>query len=97
MICFLYQNASNHVSNWQGHDLVHQPINPSRVCAWKTELSQGQIADFESVAGEILKELGYEIAGAKVPLWLKGTRLVVQNLKLHLKNAPEILRKLGIN
>jgi hypothetical protein len=91
------RNASNYVSNWQGHNMVKKPIDSSRVYAWKTQLSQRQLADFESVAGELLKELGYEFVGVKVPFWLKGIRFIAQNLKSQLSNTPAILRKLGVN
>lgn len=98
MMLKYYENASDYVINWQGNTLVNKPPNPSRVSAWKTHLSQHQIADFESVAGELLQELGYEVTGAKVPFYLTSTRALMQKLKSNLKsNAPGILRQLGLN
>lgn len=98
MMLQFYEEASDYVISWKGNTLIKTPINPSRVCAWKTELSQGQIADFESVAGELLEELGYEVTGAKVPFYLRTTRSLMEKLKSNLKsNAPGIWRQLGLN
>ncbi len=80
MMLQFYESASNYVISWQGNTLVKNKFNSSRVCAWKTELSLGQIADFESVAGELLEELGYEVTGAKVPFYLTTTRGLMEKL-----------------
>ena len=91
-----HTTAANHISrDWHLHQQVAKPIDPSRAYAWKQKLSQRQIADFESVAGEVLRKLGYEVNGATVPFWLRGVRFGIQSLKPHLKKTPEILRKIG--
>ena len=93
-----YESASNYVISWQGNALVNTPINASRAYAWKEQLSAHQVADFESVAGELLEKLGYEVTGAKVPFYLRITRTLMEKLKSNLRsNAPTILRQLGIN
>jgi hypothetical protein len=38
-----------------------EPLNPERVFAWKREMSAEERAKFQSVAGDLLKELGYEV------------------------------------
>lgn len=42
--------------------LLSKPVTASRVGVWKRELDPVQVAEFESVAGPLLVELGYEIA-----------------------------------
>ena len=43
------------------HELVSQPPSQSRVGRWRTEMSPADRAAFESVAGRMLKKLGYEL------------------------------------
>lgn len=38
-----------------------EPLDPDRVFAWKREMSAEERAKFQSVAGDLLKELGYEV------------------------------------
>lgn len=95
MKCY-YENAADYIiTNWQLHEMATKPIDPSRAYTWKQNLARREIADFESVAGDLLRELDYEVSGAKVQFWLRGIRLGIQSLKPHLKKTPEILRKLG--
>lgn len=54
--------------------LLERPIDPSRAYAWRRELSRSEIADVESVAAPLMRELGYEVTGTSVPLWIKGAR-----------------------
>ena len=93
------KNATNYISgDWHLHEMLAKPIDPSRAYAWKQQLFSRQVADFESVAGELLKELGYEVTGVKVPFYLRTTRSLMEKLKSNLRsNAPKILRQLGIN
>ena len=94
------KNATNYIPgvHWHLHEMLAKPIDPSRAYAWKQQLFSRQVADFESVAGELLKELGYEVTGVKVPFYLRTTRSLMEKLKSNLKsNAPKILRQLGIN
>jgi len=46
------------------HTLLAQPPQPSRTCRWKTEMGVAAREYFESVAGEVLQEFGYEIGAA---------------------------------
>ncbi|MCH7615523.1 MAG: sulfotransferase [Nitrospinae bacterium] len=52
---------------------VFRPIDRSIEFKWKSELSPHQIGVFESIAGEQLKELGYQLVheGMKIPKMLK--------------------------
>jgi Sulfotransferase family len=43
------------------HELVSRPPSPSRTGRWRTEMSPEDRAAFESVAGKMLKKLGYEV------------------------------------
>ncbi|MEK6271668.1 MAG: sulfotransferase [Actinomycetota bacterium] len=43
------------------HELVSRPPSPSRTGRWRTEMSPEDRAAFESVAGRLLKNLGYEL------------------------------------
>ena len=43
------------------HELVSKPPRASRVGRWRTEMSRGDRQAFESVAGELLAKLGYEV------------------------------------
>ena len=92
------ENATNYISgDWHLHEMVAKPVDSSRAYAWKQQLSPRQVADFESVAGELLEELGYEVTGAKVPFYLITTRSLMEKLKSNLRsNAPTILRQLGL-
>ena len=93
-----YENAADYIiTNWHLHEMVTKPVDSSRAHAWKQKLSRGEIADFESVAGDLLRKLGYEVSGATVPFWLRGSRSAVQSLKPHLKKTTGILRKIGAN
>ncbi len=44
------------------HALVQRPPLTERIGRWKQELTETEIAAFEAVAGECLRELGYETA-----------------------------------
>jgi hypothetical protein len=48
----------------QVHALASEPPKRSRVEAWKTEMDPSEIAGFERIAGDLLAELGYEVAPA---------------------------------
>ena len=41
------------------HRLATAPPEADRIGRWRTEMAAEQIADFEAVAGFMLKELGY--------------------------------------
>lgn len=45
----------------EAHLLTSKPPDPSRLARWKEEMDPGDNAAFESVAGELLAELGYEM------------------------------------
>ena len=61
--------------------LTKKPLDRSRVYAWKRELSRLDIADFETIAGDLLQTLGYELKGAKVYFWIKLIRAIKVTLK----------------
>ena len=94
-----HENAANYISgDWHLHKMVAKPIDASRAYVWKKQLSKRQIADFESVAGDLLQRFDYEIIGAKVPFYLRAARVVREKIKSSLKNnAPGVLKQLGIN
>ncbi len=46
------------------HALTSEPPRADRVERWRTELSEEAIAEYEDVAGELLHELGYPLAGS---------------------------------
>ncbi len=43
------------------HELVSSPPSSSRVGRWRTEMSAEDRLAFESVAGDLLTDLGYEL------------------------------------
>ena len=45
------------------HALTSEPPRADRVERWRTELSGEAIADYERVAGDLLSDLGYPLAG----------------------------------
>jgi Sulfotransferase family len=48
------------------HALTSEPPDPSRLGRWKTEMSPEDRAAFEDAAGDLLAELGYDLAGEPV-------------------------------
>jgi hypothetical protein len=42
------------------HTLTREPPNASRIGAWRTRLTPGEIRQFELLAGPLLNELGYD-------------------------------------
>ncbi|MGL5944012.1 MAG: sulfotransferase family protein [Waterburya sp.] len=54
--------------------LNRKPIDASRAYAWKSQLSHRDIADFESIASNLLVALGYELDGVKISLKTKLIR-----------------------
>jgi hypothetical protein len=47
----------------QSHALAKEPPRADRVGRWKREMSEEDVAEYERVAGPLLRELGYELAG----------------------------------
>jgi Sulfotransferase family len=45
------------------HALAKEPPTRERIAAWREQMSVGERAAFESVAGDLLAELGYEVGG----------------------------------
>lgn len=43
------------------HQRALRPPDPTRIDQWRRELSTEEIADFESVAGDLLRDLGYDL------------------------------------
>lgn len=46
------------------HALAKRPPQASRVARWRQEMADAEVAEYERVAGPLLAELGYELAGA---------------------------------
>jgi trimethylamine:corrinoid methyltransferase-like protein len=44
------------------HALATEPPQSDRVGRWKREMSEEDVAEYERVAGDLLAELGYEVA-----------------------------------
>jgi hypothetical protein len=44
------------------HVLTKEPPRADRVSQWRTQMSEADLATFERVAGDLLAELGYEVA-----------------------------------
>jgi len=75
---------------------THRPIDASRAQAWRRSLPERDIADVEDVAGDLLRELGYELTGARVPAWLQALRALHRNTASYAKALLDALRRLGI-
>jgi hypothetical protein len=43
------------------HALAKEPPKPERIAAWREQMTASDRASFESVAGDLLAELGYEV------------------------------------
>jgi len=78
------------------YEKTHKPIDSSRAQAWKDSLSSREIADVEDEAGDLLQAFGYELTGARVPLWLRGLRGLHRNTLSYTKSLVQRLRRLGI-
>jgi hypothetical protein len=72
-----YRDADTHIQPEHSNlfELNRKPIDASRAYAWKSQLSHQDIADFESIAGNLLSALGYELNGAKISLTTKLIRI----------------------
>ena len=49
------------------HAMARKPPDPKRIGRWRTEMSREDRALYESVAGELLAELGYEVGEPSEP------------------------------
>lgn len=47
------------------HSLVTEAPQPERIAAWRRRMPPDDVAAFEAVAGDLLEELGYELAGER--------------------------------
>jgi hypothetical protein len=45
------------------HALATRPPQTDRLARWRTEMSDEDVATYEGIAGELLVDLGYELAG----------------------------------
>ena len=78
------------------HEKLNTPVDSSRAHAWKGSLRSREVADVEAEAGDLLRELGYELTGARVPLWLRGLRGLHRSTLSYTGSLVETLRRLGI-
>jgi hypothetical protein len=79
------------------YQMTHQPIDPSRAQAWKHTLSSRDIADVEDAAGDLLAELGYELTGAQVPLWLRMLRATREHTADYTRAIRHKMERLGMS
>jgi hypothetical protein len=54
------------------------------------------VADVEEVAGDLLTDLGYELTGARVPLWLRGLRALYHDTLSFARSVVDALKRQGI-
>ncbi len=47
------------------HALTSEPPRADRIERWRSELSAGAVAEFEGIAGDLLADLGYPLAGVR--------------------------------
>jgi hypothetical protein len=52
----------------QAHALLKEPPKKDRVENWKQEMSADDVAEFETIAGDLLRQLKYETTTAATPL-----------------------------
>jgi hypothetical protein len=52
----------------QAHALLKEPPMKDRVENWKQEMSADDVAEFEAIAGDLLRQLKYETTTAATPL-----------------------------
>jgi hypothetical protein len=60
----IVRTATNRLA---AHALTTEPPTTDRSGRWRGEMTAAELADFERVAGELLTELGYELAGDRSP------------------------------
>lgn len=60
---------------------TRQPVDASRAGSWRTEAAPTDIADVETVAGDLLKELGYPLTGRRVSLHRRLARSVIDTVR----------------
>ena len=97
MLAF-HKESSSHLPNAHEelYQMTHRPIDPSRAQAWKRTLSSHEIADAEDVAGDLLSELGYELKGARIPLWLRGLRALRERTATYTRTLRRKMEQLGL-
>ncbi|MEF8864889.1 MAG: sulfotransferase [Salinibacter sp.] len=78
------------------HENVTNAVDPSRAQAWRTSLPSRDVADVEAVAGDLLRDLGYDLTGARVPLWLRVVRGLYRNGRAQARAVVQTLKRLGI-
>jgi hypothetical protein len=78
------------------YEETHNPVDASRAQAWTSSLTAREVADVEETAGEALRTFGYELEGARIPLWLRGLRFVHQRTLPYTRKLVDKLRRLGV-
>lgn len=78
------------------YHMTHRPVDPSRAQAWKRTLSSHEVADAEDVAGDLLSELGYELTGARLPLWLRSLRALRKQTATYTRSLRKKMEQLGL-
>jgi len=93
-----YEESDSHLPDaHEGlYEKTRQPIDSSRAQAWKDSLPRRKLADVEEVAGNLLKELNYNVTGARTPLWLRSLRAAKHGALPIARSVYKKLRRLGI-
>jgi len=68
-------------------ELVDKPVDPSRAGAWRRSMPAEDIEVFESLAGGLLRELGYELTGTRAPVLHRCARSIRNALRDVARNA----------
>ncbi|MDJ0594104.1 MAG: sulfotransferase [Pleurocapsa sp. MO_226.B13] len=78
-----YRDAESNIQPEHSNlfELNQKPIDATRAYGWKQKLSQRDLADFESIASDLLQRLGYEIEGAKISFQIKLARTIKNSMK----------------
>ncbi len=75
--------------------MVERPVDPSRAQAWKRSMPRREVAEVEAAAGDLLADLGYELTGARLPLWTRSLRRARQAAAPLARKARGLLHPLG--
>lgn len=74
-------------------ELNRKPLESSRIYAWKRTLKDVEIADIESIQGELLTKLGYDLSGKKVPYLLVFLRAMKALIKAKILAFKPLFRQ----
>lgn len=75
--------------------LVTKPLDRSRAAAWRTSMLRRYVADVEAVAGDTMRECGYELSGARQPLLVSLLRFCASCIRAVGNRVGPLLSKVG--